>query len=216
MNTPSTPSLDITWRQPAFLLPLFCLCPLLAATTSLAIGIGLAAVLCITTIITMLVTQTTRAFIPDSTRSFAWLMICSSITAIIELSLHAWNYPLFRALDLFLPLTVIAPLLIARTEMQAEQTSAATLAMRAVKMNAGFLLAAIVVGSARELIGDGALFSDAAAILGTSAPSIVLFPKNMGFLLAVLAPGAFIGLGLGVALYNWLWIHMPRKKTDHA
>lgn len=216
MNTSSTPSLDITWRQPTFLLPLFCLGPLLAATTSLSIGIGLSAVLCIATLITMLVTQITRAFIPDSIRSFAWLIICSSITAIIELLLHAWNYSLFRALDLFLPLTVIAPLLIARTEMQAEQTSAAILTMRAIKMNAGFLLAAIVAGSARELIGDGALFSDAAAILGTSSPSIALFPKNMGFLLAVLAPGAFIGLGLGVALYNWLWIHRPRKKTDHA
>lgn len=215
MNEPRTPSLDITWQQPAFLLPLFCLCPLLAATTSLATGVGLSAVLCVTTMATMLITFVARAWIPDSIQPFAWIISCSTITAITELLLHAWHYALFRSLGLFLPLTVIACLLMTRSEMQAEQKSIRQLMVRAAKMNAGFLLAAVVVGSAREIVGDGTLFSDAASILGVTWHPITIefFPRNMGFLLAVLAPGAFIGLGIGVAFYNWIWIHL--RNTSH-
>ncbi len=218
MNAPTTPSLAITWQQPTFLLPLFCLCPLLAAANSLAMALGLSIVLCIATVSTMVLTFLIRPLIPNTLQTFAWLMISSAVIAILELLLHAWNYPLFRGLGLFLPLCVVACLLITRPQMQLEQSSLSTLAWRALKMNGGFTFAALILGTARELIGHGTLFYDAVAIFGNSwqSLSLTLFRSDMGFLLAVLAPGAFIGFGIGVAIYNWLWIHLPLKNHDNA
>jgi electron transport complex protein RnfE len=145
-------------------------------------------------------------------------LICSgAVMAILELLLHAGNYELFRALSLFLPLTVIACLLIARTEMQ-QQASINLVLSRTAKMNSGFLFAALILGTAREIIGHGTLLYDAPTMWGSSWQpfSITFFQSDMGFLLAILAPGSFIGFGIGVAIYNWVWLHRLRKNTDHA
>ena len=89
---------------------------------------------------------------------------------------------------------------------------------RIAKMNGGFVLAATILGAAREIVGHGTLLYDAPTIWGSSwqSVSITLFQSDMGFLLAILAPGAFIGFGIGVAIYNWLWLLRLRKNTDHA
>jgi len=130
--------------------------------------------------------------------------------------LHAWGHELFRAISLFLPLTVIACLLITRTEMP--QLGIRPMLWRIAKMNGGFVLAATILGAAREIVGHGTLLYDAPTIWGSSwqSVSITLFQSDMGFLLAILAPGAFIGFGIGVAIYNWLWLLRLRKNTDHA
>ena len=220
MNQPTTPSLAITWQQPTFLLPLFCLAPLLGASNSLALAIALSLLMLCITSSTLLLVHVSRSFIPPSLHSTAWLIVSSTIVAIAELLLHAWSYELFRALGLFIPLMVIACLVISRPEMH--EANAAAKLIRLIRMNAGFTFAAVVLGTAREIIGHGSLFNDAGEILGPSWKnmSVTLFPSDMGFLLGVLAPGAFIGLGIGVALYNWIWLHLPSqmssKNTDHA
>ncbi len=214
---PTTPSLSITWQQSTFLLPLFCLCPLLASTNSLAVAIGLSIAMLVTTFTALLITFITRRFMTAVNHSIIAIIISSTLIAILELLLHAWSYELFRALGLFLPLLVIACLLITRPEMQAQQITLKTVLWRGIKMNAGFLFAAVVLGSAREIIGHGTLFYDATRLLGMPLQPIILFRSDMGFLLAVLAPGAFIGLGIGVALYNWIWLHLRARNThDHA
>jgi electron transport complex protein RnfE len=214
---PATPSLSITWQQSTFLLPLFCLCPLLAASSSLAIAISYSVVMMMATFSTMIVMLATRCFINSTNHSMIALICSSMIIAILELLLHAWNFELFRALSLFLPLAVIACLLITRTEMQEPQASLTIMLWRAVKMNGGFLFAAVILGTAREIIGHGTLLYDAATLWGSSWQpfSVTLFQSDMGFLLAILAPGAFIGFGIGVAIYNWVWLHLPHKHPDN-
>lgn len=114
---------------------------------------------------------------------------------------------------------VLAPerywlLTLARHKMHAQQNSLRLTLKRALLMSAGYALAALVLGAGRELVGHGSLFADAGNVLGNWAKplQLQLFRADMGFLLAVLAPGAFVGLGLGVALYNWLWLQLKSTK----
>jgi electron transport complex protein RnfE len=55
----------------------------------------------------------------------------------------------------------------------------------------------------REIIGSGTLFSQMSLLFG-SFDGFILFDNYQGVLLAILPPGAFIGLGLIVAFKNLL------------
>lgn len=202
-----TPSLGITWQQPTFLLPLFCLCSLLGSTQLLALAIGMALAVMLATLVGNLLIFLLNRFMPSATSPALWLVCAATTITLIELLLHTTYYELYRQLGLFLPMAVISCLLLARVEMQARQPTLAASLRRALLMSAGYGLAAAVLGAGRELVGHGSLFADAASLLGPwAAPLYVqFFPVDMGFLMAILAPGAFVGLGLGVALYNWLW-----------
>jgi len=218
MNPPTTPSLSITWQHPTYLLPLFCLAPLLGASNSLTIAIAISIVMLIATTGTTLILFALQPYTKPAVLVVIGLIVSSAMIATLELLIHAWNYELYRTLGLFLPLIIIASLLVTRAEMLERQMKLGPILCRTLKMNGGFFFAAVILGSAREIIGHGTLLHDAAKIFGQSwqSVSITLFRSDMGFLLSVLAPGAFIGFGIGVALYNWVWLHLPRKNVDHA
>lgn len=217
MTRNSTPSLDITWRQPVFLLPLFCLISLLGSTGSLAAALGMAAMIALATISFSVLVHLLSRLMPGTLSTALWLLCSSTLIAVLELLAHAWFYALHRRLGLFLPMGIVSCLLLARPEMQA--LSLPGRLQRALLMSAGYALAAMVLGAGRELVGHGSLFADAGTLLGAWARplELQLFRPDMGFLLAVLAPGAFVGLGVGVALYNWLWrrFKMRRDTADH-
>ncbi len=73
-------------------------------------------------------------------------------------------------------------------------------------MGVGFSVVLIVLGAMRELIGSGTLFDQSALLLGSLGDtlSVNVFEDYQGTLLAILPPGAFIGLGLIVALKNFI------------
>jgi electron transport complex protein RnfE len=56
----------------------------------------------------------------------------------------------------------------------------------------------------RELIGNGTLFSDATVMFGPKAAdwSLQVFANYKGLLLAILPPGAFLGMGFLIAFKN--------------
>ena len=72
-------------------------------------------------------------------------------------------------------------------------------------MGIGFSIILIILGAMRELIGSGTLFDQSALLLGDIGEtlSITIFNDYQGTLLAILPPGAFIGLGLIVAIKNY-------------
>jgi len=80
-------------------------------------------------------------------------------------------------------------------------------------MGFGFLLVLVALGSLREIVGQGTLFSQAQLMFGEAARSmtITFVDSYSGFLIAVLPPGAFIGLGLLIALKNIIDKRLQRK-----
>lgn len=81
-------------------------------------------------------------------------------------------------------------------------------------MGLGFAGALMVLGGLRELFGTGALFANMHLLFGSMADNwhIVLIEDYKGFLLAILPPGAFIMLGLMLALKN----RLDEQRTEHA
>ena len=82
-------------------------------------------------------------------------------------------------------------------------------------MGLGFTIALVLLGGMRELIGSGTLFAQAELMFGESAKAwqINVFEDYSGMLLAILPPGAFIGLGFLIALKNLIDARFKKRKA---
>ena len=71
-------------------------------------------------------------------------------------------------------------------------------------MGSGFSLVLVLLGAIRELIGTGHLFANMHLLFGDMALhwKVELIHDYRGFLIAILPPGAFMVLGVLLALKN--------------
>jgi Na+-translocating ferredoxin:NAD+ oxidoreductase subunit E len=192
------------WTQNPGIVQLLGLCPLLAISNNVvnALSLGLA-----TTLVMALSSGSValvRNFIPHEIRIPAFVLIIAALVTMVELAMHAWVHALYIVLGVFLPLITTNCIVLARVEAFASKRSTAHSVLDATMMGLGLTAVLVVLGGMREAIGKGTLLSGIDLALGPMAKDwvIPLAHDYSGFLLAILPPGAFIGLGLLIALRN--------------
>ncbi len=194
------------WTNNVGLVQLLGLCPLLAVSNTVinALGLGLATML--TLIVSNVSISIIRNWVRPEVRIPIFVLIIASVVTAIELSMKAYFFELYSILGIFIPLIVTNCAIIGRAEAFAAKNNPLASAVDGFMMGLGFGLVLIVLGAMREILGAGTLFSGAHLLLGEFGHSIVitLISDYRGFLLAVLPPGAFIGLGLLIAGKKWL------------
>jgi len=204
---------DGLWTNNVALVQLLGLCPLLAVTNTFINGLGLGIATMLTLIISNSCVSLSRNWIRPEIRIPIFVLIIASVVTTIELCMNAWFHELYLILGIFIPLIVTNCAIIARAEAFASKNTITDSALDGFTMGLGFLLVLVILGALREMIGSGTLFANADLMLGENAKQfIIIFSDNYpGFLLAVLPPGAFIGLGLLIALKN---IYERHQKTN--
>ena len=191
------------WEDNPGLVQLLGLCPLLAVTTTFVNGLGLGiATLLVLTLSNVLVSAT-RRFIRAEIRIPMYVLIISSLVTCIEMIFLAWFPSLGRSLGIFIPLIVTNCAIVARAEVFASRNTVGASFLDGVAMGTGFALLLAAVGAFRELVGQGSIMSRMDMLIG-GEPMSGLVLVDGGFLLAILPPGAFISLGLFVAVKNAL------------
>ncbi|HHJ13511.1 MAG TPA: electron transport complex subunit E [Gammaproteobacteria bacterium] len=195
---------DGLWNNNVGLVQLLGLCPLLAVTNTFVNGLGLGLATLATLILSNVTISATRSLVRPEVRIPVFVLIIASIVTIIELAMNAYLYDLYKVLGIFIPLIVTNCSIIGRAEAFASRNAVWPAFLDGLSMGTGFLLVLITLGGLRELIGSGTLFSHAHRMFGDAVGDISLhLPGDYpGFLLAALPPGAFIGLGLLIALKN--------------
>jgi len=192
------------WTNNVALVQLLGLCPLLAVTGTIINGLGLGIATLITLVLSNSIVSLIRPWLKSEIRIPIFVLIIASIVTTIELVMNAWFHELYLVLGIFIPLIVTNCSIIARAEAFASKNNLVDSALDGFMMGLGFTLVLIVLSGMRELIGFGTLFANAQLMFGDLGHSmtITLSDDYPGFLLAVLPPGAFIGLGLLIALKN--------------
>ncbi|MDC9727094.1 MAG: electron transport complex subunit E [Candidatus Thioglobus sp.] len=193
------------WTNNQALVALLGLCPLLAVTNNIvnAIGLGLA-----TTFVLVASNVTVSIFrhqIRKEVRIPIFVLLIASFVTIVELLMQSYFYDLYLILGIFVPLIVTNCAILGRAEAYASKNTWGKSALDGLMMGIGFSLILILLGAMRELIGSGTLFDQSALLLGSLGDtlSVTVFDDYQGTLLAILPPGAFIGLGLIVAAKNY-------------
>ena len=192
------------WGNNVALVQLLGLCPLLAVTGTFINGLGLGIATLLTLMLSNMFVSIIRHWIRPEVRIPIFVLIIASIVTTIELAMNAWMHDLYLVLGIFIPLIVTNCSIIARAESFASRNGVFDSLLDGFMMGLGFLLVLITLGGMRELLGQGTLFAHADLMFGEGAKNIMLSfgDDYSGFLLAILPPGAFMGLGILIALKN--------------
>ncbi len=204
------------WQNNPALVQLLGLCPLLAVTNTLINGLGLGLATILTLVASNGIISLLRQHIPDEARLPVFVMIIASVVTAIELSMNAFFHELYLILGIFIPLIVTNCAIIGRAESFAARNPVIPSLLDGLMMGVGFAAVLMLLGGLRELIGQGTILADAHLMFGEAARSLTinLFDNYQGFLVAILPPGAFIGLGLIVALKNTIDARLAAREKS--
>jgi len=191
MSNTSTKTLlnGIFKENPTFALVLG-MCPTLATTTSAINGMSMGLATMFVLICSNVVISMLKNVIPDKVRIPAFIVVIATFVTIVEMLMKAYLPAIYDVLGLFIPLIVVNCIVLGRAEAFAAKNSIGLSALDGIGMGLGFTLSLTILGIIRELLGTGTCFG------------LTIFPDNYGMLLFVLAPGAFIVLGLLMGLFQ--------------
>lgn len=189
------------WKNNSALVQLLGLCPLLAvsSTATNALGLGLATTLVL--VCTNVAVSALRRWVPSEIRIPIYVMIIASVVSAVQMLINAYAFGLYESLGIFIPLIVTNCIVIGRAEAYASRNPVGLSALDGFAMGLGATATLLVLGAIREVLGNGTLFDGADLLLGSWATSlrIEVLHLDSPFLLAMLPPGAFIGLALLLA-----------------
>ncbi|WP_423807661.1 electron transport complex subunit E [Photobacterium damselae] len=203
------------WYNNPTVVQLLGLCPLLAvsATVTNALGLGLATTMVL--VGSNLIVSLIRNVVPSEIRIPIFVMIIAALVTCVQLLMNAYTYGLYKSLGIFIALIVTNCIIIGRAESFASKNKPLPAVLDGLWMGLGMTSALVILGAMRELLSKGTLFDGADRLLGSWASSlrIEVFHYDNGFLLAMLPPGAFFGVGLMIALKNVIDKKQQDKKN---
>jgi Na+-transporting NADH:ubiquinone oxidoreductase subunit D len=190
--------LDPLLDQNPITLQVLGICSALAVTTrldvSIVMGISVIAVMAMANVAISLL----RNLIPSKIRIIVQLVVVSGAVIIVDQVLRAYAFDLAKQLGVFISLIITNCIVMGRLEAFAMQNPPWRSLLDGIGNGLGYAWIICVVGAVREIFGSGNLFG------------IQIIPQAMydaGYVnngLMVIAPGAFILLGVIVWVLRWL------------
>lgn len=167
-------------------------CPTLAVTTQAMNGLGMGAAATLVLVGSNIVISLLRKIIPDSVRIPCFITVIAGFVTIIEMLVEAYMPALDTALGIYLPLIVVNCIILGRAEAFASKNGVVASAVDGLGMGIGFTIALVLMGSIRELIGNGSIFGIVVNDGSVIEPMILL----------ILPPGGFFVFGMLIAWFN--------------
>jgi electron transport complex protein RnfE len=189
------------WHNNQALVALLGLCPLLAVTNTAVNGLGLGMATTLVLAASNSTVSLIRHLVRPEVRLPVFVLVIASFVTAIELTMNAYFHELHKILGIFIPLIVTNCTIIGRAEAFASKNSLPRSLVDGLSIGIGFTLVLMTLGAMRELIGQGTLFDQAYLMFGEGARGLTLKLGDdfHGMLVAILPPGAFLGLGLLIA-----------------
>ena len=181
----------IVKENPTFVL-LLGMCPTLATTTSASNGLSMGLATMFVLICSNFVISCIKSITPDKVRIPVFVVVIASFVTVLQLLIKAYSPDIDKSLGIFIPLIVVNCIILGRAEAFACKNSPLASMFDGIGMGIGFTMALTLLGIVREILGAGSVFG------------FILLPETTNILLFVLPPGAFITLGLLVAIINRL------------
>jgi len=173
------------------------LCPTLAVSNTFENGIGMGIAVTFVLVFSNILVSALRKIIPSKVRIAAFIIVIATFVTVVELLMQAYTYALFLQLGIFIPLIVVNCILLGRAEAFASKNGIIRSTLDGLGMGIGFTLSLGALAAFRQILGAG-------AITFYKTPIQLFGPSFEPFTFMVQAPGAFICLGLMLAVMNIL------------
>ncbi len=167
------------------------LCPVLAVTTAVENGIGMGLATTFVLIFANIIISSLKSLIPKKVRIASYIVIIATFVVIVQLLMQAYFYSIFEKLGIFIPLIVVNCIILGRAEAFASKNPVYLSAADGLGIGLGFTSSLILISAIREILGKGTFFGNN-----------VMWDSFEPFTFMVEAPGAFVCLGLLLALIN--------------
>jgi electron transport complex protein RnfE len=180
----------LLYENAAFLLVLGT-CPLLAVTISAksSFFMGIAVIFVLTgseIFISML-----RNIIPDKVRIPAFIIVIAGFVTIVQMVISAYLPALNKSLGIYIPLIVVNCIVLARAEAFSCKRPVFLSMIDGLSMGSGYMVALVIMGSAREILGNGTFFDLQLPLFGTVIEPMMFF---------LLPPGGFFVYGICICI----------------
>jgi len=191
-TTPQEVFLRGVWRENPVLVQLLGLCPSLAVTNTVAnsLAMGLATFFVLlgsSTLIAMF-----KGLIPKEVRISAYILVIATFVTMADLTLNALVPEIHRALGAFIALIVVNCMILGRQEAFASKQPVGRAILDAAGTGLGFIIALVMMGSFREILGYG-------SFLGYP----VFGPGFEPWIVMILPAGGFFALGFILLGFGW-------------
>ena len=192
-------------KENPVLVQLVGLCSVLAVSTNVVNGLSMGLAVIAVLVGSNVVISLLRNIIPDKIRIPAFVVVIATFVTIIEMFLNAYAQPIYQSLGIFLPLIVVNCIILARAESFAYKNKLLPSVIDGLGMGLGYTWVLALLGLIREVFGSGTIFS------GTSFAMQVFGEAYQPVGIFVAPPGAFILLGIMIAVFNTL---IKKKATS--
>ena len=194
MNKTSLTNLTrgIIRENPTFVM-LLGMCPTLGVTTSAINGLGMGLATMFALMLSNVSISAVKSFIPDIVRIPSFIVIIAAIVTVLEMLMQAYVPALYAALGIYIPLIVVNCIILGRAEAFASKNTVFQSLLDAVGMGIGFTGALTLLGSVREILGNGSLFGW--SFVAEDAHPMLLF---------IMPPGAFLAQAGIITVVNKL------------
>lgn len=189
------------WQQNPVFVQVLGMCPTLAVTNTAinALAMGLATLFVL--VLSNLLVSSLRHAIPHQVRIATYIMIIATFVTAVDYIIQAIDLELHKALGAFVSLIVVNCLILGRAEAFASRNTVSKSLLDGLGMGVGFTFSLLCLGIARELLGNGSLFS------------LQILPDNFQHWIVMILPsGGFFTLGVLLLVFNWI----KRKQEQKA
>ena len=167
------------------------LCPVLAVTKGAETGLGMGLAVIFVLTCSNVIVSSIRKVIHRKVRIASFIVIIASFVVIVELLSQAFFYSIYEKLGIFIPLIVVNCIILGRAEAFASRNGILASALDGLGIGLGFTISLTVLGAIREILGQGTLFG-----------IDVMWSSFRPFTFMIEAPGAFVSLGILLAIMN--------------
>lgn len=192
------------WNDHPLLRQLLGMCSTLAITTTVINGISMGLGVTFVLVGTCFFVSLIRKLVPPEVRIAVYAVIIATFVTIVDIFFRA-NFPkISAALGPYVPLIIVNCIILGRCEAFSCKNGVIASLLDALAMGLGYTWVLLVLGVVREFLGFG-------TILG-----ITIMPKFYNPLIVMVLPaGAFILLGLLVAIMNKIEQHKLSVNSEH-
>ncbi|PKN28429.1 MAG: electron transport complex subunit RsxE [Deltaproteobacteria bacterium HGW-Deltaproteobacteria-21] len=167
------------------------LCPTLAMSKGVDSGLGMGIAVTFVLVCSNVLISLLRNIIPRDVRITCYIIVIATFVIVVELLMQAYTYPLFLQMGIFIPLIVVNCILLGRAEAFAAKNGVGRSLLDGLGMGIGYTISLTILAAIREVFGNGTFYN--IPVFGSSFEP---------FAFLVTAPGAFVCLGLMLALMN--------------
>jgi electron transport complex protein RnfE len=206
------------WHNNTALVQLLGLCPLLAVSGTVINGLGLGLATTLVLAGSNVTVSLIRHVVRPELRIPTFVLVIASFVTAVELLMKAFLHDLYLVLGIFIPLIVTNCVIIARAESFASKNPVGRALLDGLAMGLGFAAVLVLLGGLREILGHGTLLAQAELMFGEGSQwlTITLLDHYRGYLLAILPPGAFLGLGLLIAVKNLIDKRLAQRASQRS